>query len=271
MSEAVKNSTQASFEADVIEASHTQPVLVDFWAPWCAPCRVLGPVLEGLATKTTAWRLVKVNTENERGLAERFQIRSIPAVKLFADGAPIAEFVGALPASAIQLWLEQHLPTPAKKQLEAALRAKAKGDTAKAEALLVTLLEAEPDNAYARVELAALLLGRDPKRALELVGPLAGHLEVGEPAEDILRLAGLCVRQDEEFAPPAGPRFREGIRAMCAGSYEEAAKAWLEVVRRDRKLEQDGARLACIALFRWLGEAHAVTQTYRPQLALALY
>ncbi|RMF65478.1 MAG: thioredoxin [Bacteroidetes bacterium] len=100
------------FEADVIEASRTRPVLVDFWAPWCGPCRMLGPTLEQLAAESDgAWTLVKVNTDIHPDLAARYEVRGIPTVKLFIDGEPVDGFLGALPAFAVKRWLKKALPS----------------------------------------------------------------------------------------------------------------------------------------------------------------
>jgi len=98
------------FQDDVIETSHTKPVVVDFWAPWCGPCRTLSPVLDKLAKESQgAWRLVKINTDKHPQLAQRYNVRGIPAVKLFKDGDIAAEFVGARPESFVQEWIEPHL------------------------------------------------------------------------------------------------------------------------------------------------------------------
>ena len=102
------------FQEDVIETSHRKPVVVDFWAPWCGPCKMLGPVLDKLAKESKgAWRLVKINTDKHPQIAQRYNVRGIPAVKLFVDGELADEFVGALPEPEVRKWLKPHLSSAA--------------------------------------------------------------------------------------------------------------------------------------------------------------
>jgi putative thioredoxin len=103
--------TADPFQTQVLDKSHDKPVVVDFWAPWCGPCRVLGPTIEKLAKESGgAWRLVKINADKHPALMQRYGVRGIPAVKLFVDGEVSAEFTGALPEAQLKRWLDEHLP-----------------------------------------------------------------------------------------------------------------------------------------------------------------
>ncbi|HEX9653072.1 MAG TPA: thioredoxin, partial [bacterium] len=158
------------FEKDVLDASKTSPVVVDFWAEWCAPCRMLGPVLEKLANEAGgAWKLVKLNTEEHPQLAVEYGIRSIPAVKMFHDGRVVAEFIGALPETQVRKWLDENLPSVSKQLLEKARSALAADNKPQAKEVLETLLKEESNNVEAVVLLAEILFEEDAARAAQLV------------------------------------------------------------------------------------------------------
>src|SRR5438067_2050881 len=137
----------SDFQADVLEASRAKPVVVDFWAPWCGPCRMLGPVLEKLAsTNDGSWTLAKVNTDENAEVSRRYGIMSIPAVKLFVDGEVVDEFIGALPEPAVREWLDKAVPSERKARLTEAKAAIEAGESERAAAILEQVLEAEPAN-----------------------------------------------------------------------------------------------------------------------------
>ena len=164
------------FQQDVLEKSFQQPVLVDFWAEWCGPCRTLGPILERLASENEGkWSLVKVNTEIHQEVAMHFQVRSIPAVKLFIDGEVVDEFTGALPEASIRQWLEQTLPGNSSNNqlLEFAKEALEVGEVDQALLALKRLLNEEPEHDEGRTLLARIyLFSQDEdlqKQAVELI------------------------------------------------------------------------------------------------------
>ncbi len=233
------------FQQDVVEASRTTPVIVDFWAEWCAPCRILGPTLEKLAGESEGrWKLAKVDTEAFPQEAGRYGVRSIPNVKLFVDGEPVDEFVGALPEDQIRRWLRGALPN---------------GEADAQGAALVEVRE----NVF-----------QDPVGALERLEAQELPPEAEEEAEALRVLARLMQRLEEpgELEElPAGRLYLEGIRRLRGGEFDPALGAFIEAVKKDRTLDDDGPRRACVALFHYLGGDDPVVRRRRSELAGALY
>ena len=158
------------FDKDVIERSHNIPVLVDFWAAWCGPCKVLGPVLEKLASESDGrWELAKLDTERFPAVASKYRIQSIPNVKLFVDGQVTKEFVGALPEPKVAEWLREALPSKYDVQLEGAKSLLRQNSLTEAREILEFIVAAESDNDQARLLLAQTHLGSDPKLAAKTV------------------------------------------------------------------------------------------------------
>jgi len=266
------------FQTDVIKASHQTPVLVDFWAPWCGPCRYLSPVLEKLAESAgDKWHLVKINTDEHPDIAQTYQIRGIPAVKLFSGGKVIAEFTGALSELQVKAWLDKNLPTPSGKALEAAKQYLEKGKQAKAKKLLEQVIAEDESNAEARVLLAKLLLPADPDAAAKMVENIEPGSDVYDLASAILTFQHLFQvaagrdKQPEWQGSPAGELYLKGIDAFRENNFAEALQAWIEVVKKDRTLDNNGAQKACVALFNWLGQDHELTREYRKKLASVLF
>ena len=269
------------FQTDVIEASRERPVLVDFWAPWCGPCRVLGPTLDKLAAEADGrWVLAKVNTDDAPGLMQQYGIRGIPAVKLFVDGAVAAEFTGALPEHVLRQWLDEHLPSPARAHVAAAAQAWEAGDreTARTE-LEAALADPEAETARwadaARTRLARLLVfgtsegdgGANADRARRLVRDL--HTLEAEAVRTVLDALD---RDPAELPGGAGrDRTAEALEALQSGDLDDALTAYIDVIEQDRSYDDDGARRTVVALFQTLGEGHPTTQRHRPRFNMSLY
>ena len=206
------------FQQQVIEASRNKPVLVDFWADWCGPCKTLGPVLEKLAGETDAWDFVKVDVDANRELAGGYQIRSIPAVKLFVDGVVVEEFAGALPEGQIRDWLDRALPSEADVLVSQAAGLADAGDDAAARALLEKILATTPDHAGARLALARQVLSEDPARAAELVAPIGLGSPLFQSAENIRVTAQALASAATAPESPARADYLRAVEALGKGA-----------------------------------------------------
>jgi len=272
---------KSDFESEVLQESTRQPVVVDFWAAWCGPCRILGPTMEKLADEAQGrFKLVKVDTEAHPEIAQHFGIQSIPAVKLFIDGRVAAEFVGALPEARIRAWLEQEIPSENDRLFRAAEAILAAGETERARESLEIVLQADPEHAGARCRLAEISLFSDPDAARAYLEPIDDAVEGHERVEDLLQLARQTTLVDakvlksvEGHQPKAKwvDLYLEGNRALAKRDFAAALQAWIEVLTFDRELDDDGARKACIALFHYLGEDHPLTREFNSAFSSALF
>jgi len=264
------------FKEEVVTASNRLPIVADFWAEWCAPCRMLGPVLEKLAAEAKGkWKLVKVNTEQHPELSAEYGIRGIPAVKMFNEGKEIAEFVGALPEMQIRKWLEQHLPSESKKLLEAARAALTTGDQAIAQELLKDALVADETNHEARIMLAELTFGDDNEAAAKLIENTPEEHPLYTRAAAITTLNRLLTAQKQIVAETesskAAQSYLAGVESLRQKRYESAITQWIEAIMLDKKIDDDGPRKACIALFSLLGHDHEITQKHHRAFTSALF
>lgn len=259
------------FQETVIKRSHEIPVVVDFWAEWCGPCRVLGPTIEQLAAEAGGrWELVKVNTEHQQELAQQYQIMSIPAVKMFHQGEIIAEFAGALPKPQIQRWLDTHIPDPRLAELTQLLHALDKGEVERLEDLRA-FVDRFPDLMEARLALAKWTFMGDADTALDL---LAG-IQIGHPAfdqaEHIRTLVAFAKHTPTEGHPKVLEAMGLAQQAWEARDMDQTLKQLIQAVMLDKTYHKELPRKATIALFNYLGEQHELTKQHRPFFNMALY
>ena len=277
MTEFVKEVDAPEFAVEVVQRSYEVPVVVDFWAEWCGPCRTLGPMLESLAEEHAgAFELVKVDVDNNQELARQFNVQGIPYVMAFKGGQPVNEFTGALPEAQVRAWLESIVPSVLDKQVDAARDAMLEGNAAQAEEILRAVLADKMDHEEAGTALASLLLsqGRNPE-ALDVLAPLSPTGEV----EKLRATARLISSEDHDLsaltsAVDSDPedsqaRLDLGQALAAQAEFEPALDHFLAVVRmKNSDLEQ--ARAAMVDVFEVLGSGHPLAQTYRRELANAL-
>ena len=280
----VFDATAARFEEEVIRRSMQTPVLVDFWAEWCGPCKTLGPLLEKLAADFHgAFLLAKVDVDKQQELAAAFQIRSVPTVMLVKDGQLVDGFPGALPEGQLREFLKHHGIEPAAAPAEAEAPAEAAPLDPHQEVLrLRKAAEAEPDKDEHKLDLAlALLQTGAAAEAEQLLDRLPANLATDDrtvKARAKLGFAALLkdappaeVLQAAIGADPDDLRARHllGVRQLVAGDAEAGLSQFLEMLRRDRKYGDDLARKSLIDAFRVLDD-DALVSRYRRQMSALL-
>lgn len=276
---------ETNFVQEVIEASRSKPVVADFWATWCGPCKTLMPILEKLAEEYAGqFQLAKIETEQNQALANQFAIRSVPTVKIFANGEVVDEFAGALPEPQIREILEKHINAADNTPLQQAIALYQTGEADAALEIMQQLLTGNPGNATVIIELANMLMrekrfdeanqviqslpgdARDKPEAMALISQLDAINTVLE-APSIDELSKIV--ENEPGNMPA--REQLSSHYVLRGEYEAAMEQLLEIVKRDRNYKEGYGRTELLKLFEILASNNELVSTYRRKLAQSLY
>ena len=285
MSEQIFDVDQANFEEEVIKSSHERIVVVDLWAPWCGPCRTLGPILEEVISSLgEGVALAKVNVDENQNLAAAFQVQGIPAVKIFKDGQVVEEFAGALPRAQIEEILRPLVSTEADDLLTQADTLADNGDLESAAHLYEQVLEERPEDSQALMGLARVRLVEED---FEAVKNLAGMIEQGAPQYDQAQAlltqiefqqtceqcGGRATLAQQLLADPSDleSRFNFACCAAAEGDYATALKEWLEIVERKKDFRDGAAKDAMVSIFHLLGRDHEIVADYPRKLYRTLY
>ncbi len=289
----IRNSSTETFAADVIDGSQEIPVIVDFWATWCEPCKQLGPLLEKVVLGAGgAVKLVKIDIDQNQQIAQQFRIQSVPTVYGFYQGRPVDMFSGVLPESQIKAFVDklvsasggQAASSPVAEALEQAKALMESGDTGAAGQLFGQILSHEPDNLPATIGLARCCIAGDDlpgarealdavaedKRGEQEMAAAFAALELAEKAANAGDLGQLrAAVADDETNHQA--RFDLALALFAAGAAEDAIDELIEIVRRDRQWNEQAARTQLLQFFEAQGQADPLTLVGRRKLSALLF
>ena len=281
----VFDATQDNFQQGVIDNSHKVPVLVDFWADWCQPCKMLMPILDKLVNEYDGgFVLAKVNSDQQQELSARYQVRGIPNVKLFRNGEVVDEFTGVQPEENIRAMLEKHMPNEIDDMREQALALIRQGDMQGGRQRLLEAEQKDPRHVTVQVDLAhldaekgeytaardrLLALGMEGQAKPEVVALLA-KLEFAAGAQDAPAVAELQQRIEAD-PKDSTARFQLASRCVLDGDYETALEQLLQLMIRDRKYNDDAGRRAMLQIFNMLGDDHPLSSSYRRKMFNAMH
>ncbi len=275
-SEFIINVNELNFEYEVLTYSMNTPVVVDFWAEWCQPCKTLGPAIERAILESEGTiRLAKVNIDQNPNLAIQYGVRSIPTVKAFVQGAVVAEFVGAQPPDRIRSFLQELTPpSPVDLAMEKGTSLVSQGDWVEAETIFRDALSNKPNSGAGLLGLAKTLLAQGKAaEAYQILIEFPASREFAQ-AQALLPLADSMKQYKKDLLPDDAindAAFKNAIRLVTRGNIPAALDGLLEILRRDKRYQNGKARQVLLGLLEIMGEDNPLTSEYRRELANVLF
>jgi putative thioredoxin len=269
------NVTEANFDYEVIQYSQNLPVVVDFWAEWCVPCKMLDPILRQLANERAGdFRLAKVNVDENQNLAMRFNVRGIPAVKAFRGGNIVAEFTGVQSESKIRKFLEEIIPTSLNLNLDKANSYLESENWDEAEAVFRQVIEERPGHPEALIGLTKALLaqGRGPE-ARDILNhfPVSSEFQAAKKLKPLSKVLSGLDNNLPASETAVEATYAHALRLIRIGNLPAAMDGILDVLRTDKDFRQGEAKAVILALFEILGPKNPMTRQYQTELASVLF
>lgn len=276
-------STQ-NFKEIVIDGSHKTPVVVDFWAPWCGPCKVLKPILEKLAEEYQGkFVLAKVNSDENQELSAQFGVRGIPTVKAIKNGQIVDEFSGALPENAVREWLDRLIPSAADELRLQAQQIYTQGQTEQALAMLQQALQMGDENHHIKIDMASILADQARyQEAMDIIDNLPANMKMDEAVGRLTTQIEVALKsqhlEGEDVLLQKIANNPDDLQArldlanvyISQQQYENAIEQCFEIIKRDRSFNEDIGRKTVVSVFNLLNNEGDIVRTYRRKLATLL-
>lgn len=274
-SQFIINVTEANFEYEVVNFSHNTPVVVDFWAEWCVPCKMLDPILRKIANDYEGlFRLAKVNVDENQSLAMRFNVRGIPAVKAFRDGKMIAEFSGVQSETKIRKFLKEIIPSTLDLNIEKANSLLEAANWEQANNVFRQVVSEQPGhpNALLGIAKSLIALGRGSE-ARDILNsfPVSREFSSAEKLKPITKAITEYKKLNQETLNPIDLTYFHALRLVSLGNLPAAMDGILDVLRLDRNYHNDEAKQVILGIFEILGPENPITRQYQSELASVLF